>query len=167
MPNVFNAKSTAFEHKNSRIPEFAWRTSPNLAELVKSKYVAFDIRSLDPGAFSFPYHFHHGAEELFVILGGEATLRTKDGFQKVAEGDILFFEEGAEGAHQLYNHGDVPCVYLDLRTTLGVDVCEYPDSGKVGVFPKRAYFESASAVDYFVGEERPAEHWPQELLRKD
>lgn len=167
MPKVFNANSAPFEERPSRVPEFLWRTSPRLADICKSKYLQFDLRSLDPGKFSFPYHFHLAAEELFVILSGEATLRSPEGFQKLSEGDIVFFEEGSEGAHQLYNHGDVPCVYLDLRTTLGVDVCEYPDSGKVGVFPKRGYFKSASAVDYYDGEEAVAEKWPKELLRSD
>jgi hypothetical protein len=36
---------------------------------------------LDPGKFSFPYHFHRAAEELFVILSGEAILRFPEGCQ--------------------------------------------------------------------------------------
>jgi uncharacterized cupin superfamily protein len=44
---------------------------------------------------------------------GEATPRSPEGFQKVCEGDIVFLEEGAKGAHQLYNHVDSPCIYLE------------------------------------------------------
>jgi uncharacterized cupin superfamily protein len=73
MPKIFNAKEISFEKRGSRIPEFLWHTSPRLAELSDAKYLQFDIRSLDPGKFSFPYHFHRAAEELFVILSGEAT----------------------------------------------------------------------------------------------
>lgn len=166
MPKIFNAKSISFEKKESRIPEFSWHTSPSLAELSNAKNLQFDIRSLDPGKFSFPYHFHRAAEELFVILSGEATLRTPEGFQKVSEGDIAFFEEGAKGAHQLYNHNDFPCIYLDVRTTIGIDVCDYPDSGKVNILPYIKVFESSSSVDYYKGEENVAAKWPQELLRK-
>jgi uncharacterized cupin superfamily protein len=45
-----------------------------LAVVVKLKYLYFNIKSLFPGKFSYPYHFHRNAEELFVILKGEGTL---------------------------------------------------------------------------------------------
>jgi len=167
MPKIFNAKSITFEQRKSRIPEFLWHTSPRLAELSNAKYLQFDIRSLDPGKLSFPYHFHRAAEELFVVLSGEAMLRSPEGFQKISEGDIVYFEEGATGAHQLYNHGDVPCIYLDMRTTTGIDVCEYPDSGKVNILPYMNIFESSSAVNYYKGEEGALEKWPKELIRKE
>lgn len=167
MPNIFNPAKTTFKETRSRIPEFLWHTSPRLARLAGSRHLEFDFRSLDPGKFSFPYHFHRAAEELFVIFSGAATLRTPDGFQTVAEGDVIFFEEGDTGAHQLYNHGDAPCVYLDIRTTIGIDVCEYPDSGKLNILPAMNVFDRAATVDYYQGEERVAEKWPAELLRKD
>ena len=31
-----------------------------------SKYISFDVRALDPAKYSFPYHFHRAAEELFA-----------------------------------------------------------------------------------------------------
>jgi uncharacterized cupin superfamily protein len=166
MPKIFNTGSMTFKERKSPVPEFLWHTGPNLGELSGAKYLRFDVRSLDPGKFSYPYHFHRAAEELFMILTGEATLRSPEGFQKVAEGDILFFEEGAGGAHQLYNHGDLPCNYLDVRTTMGIDVCEYPDSGKVNILPFQEVFERSSSVDYYLGEEDVAGKWPKELLRK-
>jgi uncharacterized cupin superfamily protein len=166
MSKIFNVKNISFKETKSRIPEFLWHTSPRLAELSNAKHLQFDIRSLDSGKFSFPYHFHRAAEELFVIVSGEATLRSPEGFQKVSEGDVVFFEEGAKGAHQLYNHNDSPCIYLDVRTTIGIDVCEYPDSGKVNILPTRDIFESSSSVDYYKGEENVAAKWPKELLRK-
>jgi uncharacterized cupin superfamily protein len=167
MAKIFNAKSVSFEKREARIREFSWNTSPRLAELSNAKQFQFDIRSLDPGRFSFPYHFHRAAEEIFVILSGEATLRSPEGFKKVSEGDVVFFEEGAKGAHQLYNHNDSPCIYLDVRTTIGIDVCEYPDSGKLNILPHMQVFESSSSVDYYKGEEDVAEKWPKELLRKE
>jgi len=166
MPKIFNPNSVTFEERKSRIPEFLWHTSPRLAELSNAKNFQFDIRSLDPGKFSFPYHFHRAAEELFVIFSGEVTLRSPEGFQKLSQGDVAFFEEGADGAHQLYNHNDSPCIYLDLRTTIGIDVCEYPDSEKVNILPNIEVFESSSSVDYYKGEENVVSKWPKELLRK-
>ena len=166
MPTVFQSKELTFETKKAYLPEFAWQTSPRLAKLAGARQLDFDIRSLDPGRFSFPYHFHRAAEELFQILSGEATLRTPQGFQKLVAGDLVFFEQGETGAHQIYNHGDAPCVYLDIRTTVGIDVCEYPDSGKLAILPQLEVFESASRVRYFKGEENVAGHWPAEILKQ-
>jgi uncharacterized cupin superfamily protein len=159
MPKVFHVNDLELKKWQDRIPEFGWRTSDNLGKLVGSKHISFDIRSLDPDKYSYPYHFHRAAEELFIILSGEATLRSPQGFEKVAQGDMIFFEEGPTGAHQLHNHAMVPCVYVDIRTVAGIDVCEYPDSGKVNILPERDIFEMSSKVDYFKGEEDVGAKW--------
>ncbi|WNS45819.1 cupin domain-containing protein [Paenibacillus sp. MMS20-IR301] len=147
-----------FEQKQSPVPEYAWHTSRKLAEQAGAKQLLFEMRSLDPGKYSYPYHFHRSAEEMFVILSGQATLRTPEGFQEVKAGDTVFFETGPEGAHQLYNHTSDPCVYLDLRTNHGIDICEYPDSGKINILPYEEVY-LAEQVDYYEGEEKVAEKW--------
>ncbi len=105
------------------------------SQITESKHIQFDIRSLDPDKYSFPYHFHRKAEELFYVISGESTLRTPEGFTKVESGDLVFFEEGESSAHQLYNHSAEACVFLDIRTTPEIDICEYPDSGKINIIP--------------------------------
>lgn len=166
MPKIFSTANMQFKRMEPRIPEFIWNTSPRFAKMAESKYLQFDIRSLEPGRFSFPYHFHRAAEELFYIISGKATLRSPEGFRKIGQGDLLFFEEGPEGAHQLYNHGDISCVYLDIRTMNGIDVCEYPDSGKINILPYMEVFDGKSKVDYYQGEENVAGHWPDDILKK-
>jgi hypothetical protein len=64
MPKIFNQKSISVEKKEKRIPGFSWHTRPMLAGLAQAKQLQFDMRSLDPGTFSSPYHFHRAAEEL-------------------------------------------------------------------------------------------------------
>jgi uncharacterized cupin superfamily protein len=167
MPKVFDAKSVPLQLRGSPIPEFDWHTSPRLAAIVGAKHMQLDIRSLDPGRFSFPYHFHRAAEEAFVILSGSATLRSPEGFRTLEAGELVFIEEGPAGAHQLYNHTGAPCVYVDIRTTTGIDVTEYPDTGKVNILPFMEVFEAGSKVDYFKGEENVAAKWPAELLRQN
>jgi uncharacterized cupin superfamily protein len=130
-----------------------------LAKIVQSKHLQFDLRSLDPGKYSYPYHFHRNAEEIFVILSGEATLRTPDEFIKVFAGDVIFFEMGPKGAHQLYNHAQQPCKFLDIRTVVGIDICEYPDSGKINILPYQEVYQNEEQVDYYKGEERVREKW--------
>ena len=126
----------------------------------------FDLRQLNPNEYSAPYHFHRYAEELFMIISGSATLRTPKGLEVVKTGDLIFFEKGETGAHQLYNHTSDPCVYLDIRTYLGYDVAEYPDSDKILIAPSFEIYEKNSQVGYFKGEENIKEIWKQIENRK-
>lgn len=126
---------------------------------IDPQYLNFDLRRLDPGQYNAPYHFHRYAEELFLILSGSATLRTTAGLETVAEGDILFFEAGESGAHQLHNHTDGPCTYLDMRSYIGHDVCEYPDSDKIILVPGGETFRRSEQHSYFEGETDPDRIW--------
>lgn len=166
MPLIHKMSEMELKKNKSSIPDFSWKSSLPLGDISKSKYLHFDIKSLIPGKFSYPYHFHRNAEELFVILKGEATLRSTEGFQTLSKGDIVFFEEGSSGAHQLYNHSDGPFIYLDLRTKANVDVCEYPDSGKINILPEMDIFEAGSKVSYYTGEKGVRDKWPEQVLKK-
>ena len=77
----------------------------------------------------------------------------------VKSGDIIFFEAGESGAHQLYNHTDEPCVFLDVRTYIGHDICEYPDSNKIIIVPNGETFKRDEQHDYFEGEEHIDKIW--------
>jgi uncharacterized cupin superfamily protein len=165
MPAVFNKEHEKFEIHESPVPEFVWRTTRGLSEKVKSKYLKFEIRSLDSGKFSYPYHFHRNAEEIFVILSGRSILRTPDGFNELKTGDIIFMEMGPAGAHQLYNNSPDPCVYLDIATAGSLDICEYPDSGKLNILPYQEVYETAAKVNYYRGEEKVRTKWPEEILK--
>jgi uncharacterized cupin superfamily protein len=166
MPEIFNERTTTFEFDPAPVKEFCWHTSPRLSEIVKSKQLVFNIVSLDPDSFSCPYHFHYNAEEIFIILSGSATLRTQSEFKIVKEGDIIFFEMGPTGVHQLYNHTNDPCRYLDIRTSVGIDLCEYPDSNKVNIIPYSKIFDTSNAVDYYKNEDHVREKWPKEIVDK-
>lgn len=125
------------------------------------KWLNFDVRKLNPRECSAAYHFHRYAEEMFVIQQGEATLRTPQGVEVVTSGDIIFFEAGETGAHQLYNHTDEPCIYLDLRTYIGHDICEYPDSNKIIIVPNGETFKRNEQYNYFDGEENIHDIWAE------
>jgi uncharacterized cupin superfamily protein len=121
----------------------------------------FDLRQLNPDQYSAPYHFHRYAEELFMIISGSATLRTSDGLDIVNSGDLIFFEKGETGAHQLYNHTTENCVYLDIRTYIGYDIAEYPDSDKILLAPSYEIFNKDLQANYFDGEKNIKEKWKQ------
>ncbi|WP_187355285.1 cupin domain-containing protein [Paenibacillus tengchongensis] len=166
MPVIFNEENVSFKVRQSPVPEFSWHTTEKLSELYGSQHLIFHIRSLDPGKYSYPYHFHRNAEEMFVILSGKALLRTPEGLQEVKAGDTVFFETGPGGAHQLFNHTELPCTYLDLRTNNGLDVAEYPDSGKINILPYEEVYQAEGRVDYYLGETETAEIW-RRLLEEE
>ena len=61
------------------------------------------VWELEPGGVQAPYHFHHGGEELLVVLRGTPTLRSPEGERELREGEVVHFPPGPEGAHQLSN----------------------------------------------------------------
>ncbi len=102
-----------------------------------------------------------------MIISGSATLRTPKGLEFVNTGDLIFFEKGETGAHQLYNHTTEHCVYLDIRTYLGFDVAEYPDSDKILLAPTFEIYNHNSQVSYFEGEKNIKAKWKQIENKKE
>lgn len=94
-----------------------------------------------------------------MVISGSMTMRSPDGFEIIGKGDIVFIETGETGAHQFFNHSTEPCTYLDIRTLIGIDIVEYPDSDKINVMPAYEIYEKKSKVNYFKGEENILEKW--------
>ncbi|HPF52603.1 MAG TPA: cupin domain-containing protein [Draconibacterium sp.] len=162
MATILKSENREFKEHPNRIDHYRLFTDMSRSKKgINPENLNFDLRQLNPDEYSAPYHFHRYAEELFLILSGAATLRTPEGLEVVKTGDLIFFEKGETGAHQLYNHTSEPCVYLDIRTYLGYDVAEYPDSDKILLAPKFEIFENNSQVSYFKGEENITEKWEQ------
>lgn len=103
----------------------------------------------------WPYHFHHGNEELLIVVAGTPTLRAPDGERVLEPGDCVLFPRGPDGAHTFWNDSDGPVRVLMMSTLISPEVVGYPDSGKVGAsspFWRGRFFES-SGVEYWEGEE--------------
>lgn len=162
MPKIVKTYEVPLKRKKTPVPEYSWEASENLGESLNLIDFCCNIRSLEKGKFSYPYHFHHNAEELFVILSGKGELRTPEGIQHIQSGDIGIFEKGETGAHQLYNPNPEPLLYLDLRTLNKADICEYPDSGKVNILPKLDIFIKGADAEYFDGEQHIGEIWEKQ-----
>jgi uncharacterized cupin superfamily protein len=64
MPRIFHVKDLELKKWEPRVSEFNWHTSEKLTEIAGSKRLRFDVRSLDPGKFSFPYHIHPVARRI-------------------------------------------------------------------------------------------------------
>ena len=162
MATVIKSEERDFQENPGRIDHFRLLTDiSRLNKGVNPENLNFDIRQLNPGEYCSAYHFHRYAEELFVIMSGSATLRTLKGLEVVRAGDLVFFEKGENGAHQLYNHTGESCIYLDIRTFIGYDVCEYPDSNKIYLVPSGEVFNKDNKMKYFDGEENIKDKWEE------
>lgn len=162
MAVIIKETEREFQENPGKIDKFRILTDTTRSRKgVNPEYLNFDVRLLNPGQYCTAYRFHRYAEELFMILSGKAMLRTPKGLQEVESGDIIFFEKGPDGAHQLYNHTDEPCSYLDIRTYIGHDVCEYPDSDKIYVVPGGEILRKSDTLPYFDGEEKVEEKWKE------
>jgi uncharacterized cupin superfamily protein len=162
MATVFKFEQREFQESPNKIDPFRIFTDVSRSKKgLNPENLNFDLRQLNPGQYSTPYHFHRFAEELFMILSGSATLRTPAGLEVVGSGDLMFFQKGEKGAHQLYNHTTGTCTYLDIRTYIGYDVAEYPDSDKILIAPSFEIFNKDSQAGYFDGEENIRDRWSQ------
>jgi uncharacterized cupin superfamily protein len=142
-------------------PVEGWRS--NTRRLVAAGGdLGMSLYELLPGQTQCPYHFHHGGEELILVLRGHPTLRTPDGERQLDPGDLAHFPKGPAGAHQVINRSDEPARYVVGSSTVAPEICEYPDSGKVAAFSRVESQRGGrlvtihrldDAVDYFDGEE--------------
>jgi uncharacterized cupin superfamily protein len=88
------------------------------------------VYALEPGN-SAAYHFHHGSEELLIVLRGRPTLRTPEGERQLAEGEVVHFPVGPDGAHGVRNDTDDPVRYIVAGIRVSPEVAEYPDTKRI------------------------------------
>jgi uncharacterized cupin superfamily protein len=94
-----------------------------------------NVTAVKPGKTAYPFHSHRANDELFLILAGRGELRLGAQRYAVKEGDLIGCPAGdASTAHQLINTGDSELRYLAVSSELDPEVCEYPDSDKIGVY---------------------------------
>jgi uncharacterized cupin superfamily protein len=79
------------------------------------------------------YHFHHGSEELLILLQGRLTLRTPAGNRELGAGEVVHFPVGPERAHAISSVDDQPVSYVVVSTLVSSDATDYPDTRQLSV----------------------------------
>ena len=129
-----------------------------LGPIVGAKDLGYSYDVVPPGKRACPFHSHRAEEEMFFIVRGTGTLRYGAETRAIRAGDVICCPTGGpETAHQIINDSTEDLAYLSVSTMMPAEVCEYPDSRKVGAFgvgePRMRHMTAASAaVDYWTDE---------------
>ena len=124
---------------------------------IGARKLGYNLTELPPGKAQCPFHSHRQEEEMFLVLEGQGELRFGDQRFKIRKHDVIACPTGdATVAHQIINTGTAPLRYLALSNLSDTEICEYPDSNKVGVFEAasetpglRKMFRGEASVDYY------------------
>ena len=124
---------------------------------IGARKLGYNLTELPPGKAQCPFHSHRAEEEMFLILEGEGELRYGTERYKVRKHDVIACPTGdAATAHQIINTGSTIMRYLALSIMSELEVCEYPDSNKTGIFAEataspglRTILRSEATVDYY------------------
>ena len=109
-----------------------WAAS-RATRLPRGETIGASVYEIEPGTTGGSYHFHHGAEELLIVIRGMPTLRTPAGERTLREGDVVHFPVGPEGAHQLINATSEPIRYVMVANRPSPEAVEYPDTRQISV----------------------------------
>lgn len=125
-----------------------------LSDGTQARKLGCGVDTVPPGKQSCPYHFHHAQEEMFIVLEGRGTLRVAGELLPIKAGDVIFIPSGPDYPHHILNTSDAELKYLSISTQERPEVCEYPDSGKIGVFASglRHLQLRENSLDYWHGE---------------
>jgi uncharacterized cupin superfamily protein len=119
------------------------------------KTLGVNVTRVAPGKTGYPFHSHRVNDELFYVIAGRGELRLGEARHPVKAGDLVGCPAGGpETAHQLINTGAEPLHYLSMSSELDPEVCEYPDSKKVGVW--------AGDYGYMTRGNQPVAYWDGE-----
>jgi uncharacterized cupin superfamily protein len=135
--------------------KFEARTA-RIGPRIGAKDLGYSYDVLPPGKTGCPFHSHRGEEEMFFILRGTGLLRYGSETRKIRAGDFICCPTGGpETAHQIINDSPESLEFISVSTMMPAEVCEYPDSGKIGAFGGgvlRHLTRTAQALDYWDGE---------------
>lgn len=131
-----------------------------IGEKIGSQKLGYNLTIVPPGKRACPKHNHHNNEEMIFILEGNGLLHFGKNEYPLRPFDVVACPPGGRDvAHLIINTGKTDLKYLALSTMDPIDICEYPDSDKVGVYvgkwgnmALRKIFKANQTVDYNDGE---------------
>jgi|HubBroStandDraft_1064217.scaffolds.fasta_scaffold429857_2 uncharacterized cupin superfamily protein len=120
-----------------------WQNGTQSDRVGRGEVLAARVHEIPPGGRGAPFHFHHGNEEILVVLRGRPTLRTRAGERQLDEGEVVVFRRGPADAHTCSNDTDQPARYLMVSNNASPDAVECPDLGLLSIM---AYTDDRSGT---------------------
>lgn len=158
--NIFEPDFDADQER----PGFSYRRA-KLGWQAGAEKLGASLYEVPPGQATFPYHTHSANEEMLIVLEGRPSLRTPSGWRQLERGEVVAFQAGDEGAHQLANFSEQPVRVLVLSTMIAPDVNLYPDTNRLMAATRapggrgegfQETYRRTEAGEYWEGEEPPA-----------
>jgi uncharacterized cupin superfamily protein len=150
-----NALSDEFEY-DGEDPEGYRAGVAHVGKAAGGEALAVKAFEIPPGESVCPYHYEY-EEEWLLVLEGVVIVRTPEGEQQAAAGQLLCFAPGPAGAHKVSNRSEQAAKVLMFSSAREPAVAVYPDSDKIGVWPgndeDRVVLKRGDGhVDYYDGE---------------
>lgn len=127
--------------------------------------VGATLHVVPPGKTAWPFHRHHGNDELFLVLEGTGEVRMGDRRLPIRAGDCIGAPAGAD-AHQIINSSDAELRYIAFSNHTRAEVIEYPDSGKIAVDIARGNDKDPPSIFSVEGRITPLGYWEGEDMDK-
>ena len=157
---VVNLDELELEH-GAKGDKFEWN-SARMGPKLGAKDLGYSYDVIPPGKIGCPFHSHYAEEEMFFIVRGRGTLRYGNETRKVRAGDVICCPTGGpDTAHQLINDSQEELAYLSISTMATAEICEYPDSKKVGSFGGRGG-EGPSRLRHMTAKDAAVDYWKDE-----
>jgi uncharacterized cupin superfamily protein len=150
--NVFSAKC---EYEQTD-PQGYGSGAARVGQAIGAAALAVKVYELPPGQSICPYHYEY-EEEWLLVLEGAVEVRTPEGEETLAAGEIVCFAPGPQGAHKTTNRGERVARVMMFSSAREPAVAVYPDSDKIGVWPGNSadrvmLRRTDGNVDYWDGE---------------
>lgn len=129
-------KSSIYSEQYDSMGDNPWEGGAYSKRLPRGTDIGASLYVLKPGTRTGYYHFHHGVEEMLILIEGQPTLRTPEGNRVLEPGEVVHFKKGAEGAHQIINDTEEVVRLVMVSNQTSPDAVEYPDQGMLSVMAR-------------------------------
>jgi uncharacterized cupin superfamily protein len=110
LSNIEPVNRTSYPPPHDKAVDGRWQQ--RFGALAGFAHLGANMVRLDPGAWSSQRHWHHGEDELVIMLEGEAVLVEDGGETVLRAGDVCTWAAGAANGHCIQNRGHAPCRFL-------------------------------------------------------
>jgi uncharacterized cupin superfamily protein len=133
----------------------------DIDQAVGTTQIGATLHVVPAGKTAWPYHRHHGNDELFFVLSGNGEYRVGDRRLPIKAGDCIGCPAGGE-AHQIINSSDAELRYIAFANHGRADVTEYPDSGRIAVDIAHGNDKEPMSIFSVAGKMSPLAYWEGE-----